>query len=138
MNDETIEDQVIEEETTDDLEPEESSEETADSAGPRLILKRGGAESEEVFPFSCPAVVGRFDPSVGPIDIDLGSIPEGSYVSRRHAQITEEDGVFTIEDLGSSNGTYVLADDFEKVDSAPIEDGNEVAFGNARFIFRIA
>ena len=50
---------------------------------------------------------------------------------------TCEDGAYTISDLGSSNGTYLLRDDFEKVDSAELNDGDEFALGNARFVFRL-
>lgn len=106
---------------------------------PRLIVKRAGAETEEVFYFAAPAVIGRFDPSVGPVDIDLGNIPEGTYVSRKHAKITEDAGVYKVSDLGSSNGTYVLRNgDFERVDEAELADGEEIALGNARFVFRLA
>lgn len=120
--------------------PAEESEDTEDetvATGTRLILKRSGVETDIVFAFTAPASVGRFDPSVGPIDIDLGEIEEAGYVSRNHAKITEEDGSFKIQDLGSSNGTYVLRDDFEKIDEAEITDGDEIAFGNARFVFRV-
>ncbi|MBS1713827.1 MAG: FHA domain-containing protein [Armatimonadetes bacterium] len=102
-----------------------------------LVLKRAGQETDEVFPFQAPAVIGRFDASVGPVDIDLGDLPEGSYVSRKHAKITCDDGVYRIIDLGSSNGTYVLRDDFEKVTESEIFDGTEIALGNARFVVRL-
>jgi pSer/pThr/pTyr-binding forkhead associated (FHA) protein len=115
----------------------EAEEEEEAETRPRLVLKRDGAETDLVFPFGCPATIGRFDPSVGPIDVDLGNEPEGSYVSRKHAKITEEEGVYTLVDLGSSNGTYVLREDFEKIDSEPIEDGAEIALGNARFVFHV-
>jgi hypothetical protein len=103
----------------------------------KLTLKRNGAETDIEFPLNPPAIAGRFDPSVGPIDIDLGSLPEGSYVSRKHAKFTFEDGVWRVQDLGSSNGTFVLNDDFERVDTAELHDGQEVALGNARFIFHV-
>lgn len=102
----------------------------------KLTLKRGGVETDIVFPFLAPAIIGRFDPTVGPIDIDLGALqPEGGYISRRHAEIRFEDGQYFVRDLGSANGTYVLADDFVKVDDSPIAHGVEIAFGNARFVF---
>lgn len=116
----------------------EAESEADAEVGTRLILKRNNVETDVVFAVNSPTIVGRFDPSVGPIDIDLGTIPEGSYVSRKHAKISEENGVWRIQDLGSSNGTFVLRDDFEKVDEAEIQDGSEVAFGNARFVFRTA
>lgn len=104
----------------------------------KLVLKRGGAETDIEFPLTSPAVAGRFDPSVGPIDVDLGTLPEGAYVSRKHAKFTLEDGVWSVTDLGSSNGTFVLNDDFERVETAQLRDGQEVALGNARFIFKLA
>jgi pSer/pThr/pTyr-binding forkhead associated (FHA) protein len=103
----------------------------------KLTVKRSGALTDIDFPVNPPTVIGRFDPSVGPIDIDLGNLPEGAYVSRKHAKIGFDNGVWTIKDLGSSNGTYILKDDFEKVDEAPIVDGQEIALGNARFVFHI-
>ncbi len=103
----------------------------------RLVVKRSGAETDVEFPVNPPCVIGRFDPNVGPIDIDLGSLPEGSYVSRKHAKITCEDG-WKISDMGSSNGTFVLRQDFEKVDEAELHDGDEIALGNARFVFHLS
>lgn len=103
----------------------------------KLVLKRSGAVTDIEFPINPPAIAGRFDPSVGPIDIDLASLPEGSYVSRKHARFTSEDGVWKVTDLGSSNGTFVLKDDFERVEESTLEDGQEIALGNARFIFRL-
>src|SRR5437016_5617133 len=49
-----------------------------------IVLKRGGAPTDVKFPISPPAIIGRFDPAVGPIDVDLATVPEGSYVSRKH------------------------------------------------------
>ncbi|HEY0866375.1 MAG TPA: FHA domain-containing protein [Fimbriimonas sp.] len=101
----------------------------------KLVLKRNGAETDVEFPVNPPCVIGRFDPSVGPIDIDLGSLPEAMYVSRKHAKITCEEDGYHLQDLGSSNGTYVLRDDFERIDDVLIQPGDEIALGNARFVF---
>lgn len=109
----------------------------AGATSPRLIVKRGGVETEDVFPLTASATIGRFDPSVGPIDVDLGALPEGVYVSRKHAKITEEDGVWKLTDLGSSNGTFILRGDFERVEETELSDGDEIALGNARFVFRL-
>lgn len=124
-------------------EPLETVEETTEEATPtalsaKLVLKRSGAETEIEFPVNPPTIIGRFDPSVGPIDVDLGTLtPEGSYVSRKHAKITLEDGVYTLKDMGSSNGTFLLKDDFERIEEVALEDGAEFALGNARFVFRL-
>jgi len=104
----------------------------------KLVLKRGGVLTDIEYVLHPPATIGRFDPSVGPIDVDLGSQPEGAYVSRKHAKIVCDDGIWKVVDLGSSNGTFVLRDDFEKVDEAELSDGQEFALGNARFVFQLA
>lgn len=119
---------------TDPIVGNDSMEATAIPLG-RLVVVRANVETDEVFAFAAPATIGRFDPSVGPIDVDLAGTPEGAYVSRKHAKITCEDGTWMISDLGSSNGTYVRGDDFEKVESAEITSGTEIALGNARFKF---
>lgn len=105
------------------------------ATGARLVLKRGGKETDIVFPFDPPATIGRFDPSVGPIDIDLGALEEASFVSRKHAKIVLEEDVYRIQDLGSSNGTFVLKDDFHRVEDEVIKDGDTIALGNAQFVF---
>ena len=59
-----------------------------------------------------------------------------SKVSRAHTRLEcGPEGCWVI-DLGSANGTYLLRDDFEKVDEAELSDGTEIAFGNARFVFK--
>ncbi len=51
--------------------------------------------------------IGRADEK--PVDIDLEDQepPDRVWCSRQHALITFEEGVITIEDLNSANGTYV-------------------------------
>lgn len=104
---------------------------------PSLVLIRGGKETQEIFAFSVPATIGRFDPEFGPIEVDLGSIDEAAYISRKHARIEAAEDGYQITDLGSSNGTFVLRSDFEKItEPAALADGDEIALGNARFRFR--
>jgi pSer/pThr/pTyr-binding forkhead associated (FHA) protein len=61
-----------------------------------------------------PRHLGRAMPIAGAnfvIGRDAGDLlfPEDGYVSARHCQISNEGGRFYIEDLGSSNGTYLRA-----------------------------
>jgi pSer/pThr/pTyr-binding forkhead associated (FHA) protein len=103
----------------------------------RLVLGRDGQETEDTYEIRGNAVVGRFDETVGPVDVDLGALPEGTYISRKHAEIRNADGKWVIEDLGSSNGTFVMGDsDFEQIDGeVDLSDGDSIAFGNVRFVF---
>lgn len=124
--------------SVEEAEPTESNESPAPAGnGATLTIKRGGVETDEKFSFQAPAIIGRFDPTVGPIDVDLGSVPEAAYVSRKHARIDLEDGIWKITDLGSSNGTFILRADFERVEESELADGDEIALGNARLVFRV-
>ena len=53
-------------------------------------------------------------------------------VSRRHALVTRGDAVFTIEDLGSLNGTFLNRSRIERGD---LDNGDEVQIGKYRLIF---
>lgn len=50
-------------------------------------------------------------------------------VSRQHARIRMESGAWTVEDLGSNNGTYVNG---EKVQTAKLKHDDEIAIANNR------
>ncbi|GAA4217851.1 FHA domain-containing protein [Actinocatenispora rupis] len=56
-------------------------------------------------------------------------------VSRRHAEVHRTGGRFSVADLGSLNGTYVNQ---ERVESATLEDGDELQIGKFRLVFRAA
>ncbi|MCL4546827.1 MAG: FHA domain-containing serine/threonine-protein kinase [Deltaproteobacteria bacterium] len=59
-------------------------------------------------------------------------ILKDSYVSRRHSKITILDGNYIIEDLGSTNGTYVNG---EKIIIHYLTNGDKIKIGNNFFIF---
>ena len=87
-------------------------------------------------------VVGRFDPGTGPVDVDLSESAESGHISRQHGELYREaDGSWMVRDLGSTNGVFVKSGDAASFGSRitsprPLKDGDEVAFGNARFIFK--
>jgi len=53
-------------------------------------------------------------------------------VSGRHCKITDTPDGFVIEDLGSSNGTFVNA---KRIKTATLESNDQVALGLAKFVF---
>jgi pSer/pThr/pTyr-binding forkhead associated (FHA) protein len=53
-------------------------------------------------------------------------------VSRRHAEFTRDGDVFTVQDAGSLNGTYVNRD---RIDRVQLKDGDEVQIGKYRLVF---
>lgn len=66
-------------------------------------------------------------------DLELGRGPESPVeilddgVSRRHARISRGEHGYTIEDLGSRNGTFVNG---QRVDSHPLRFGDKIAVGS--------
>ncbi|MBI5706907.1 MAG: FHA domain-containing protein [Armatimonadetes bacterium] len=50
-------------------------------------------------------------------------------VSRRHAQITSNDGTFELEDLGSTNGTEWNGEKLAQGDKRTLSQGDKVSFG---------
>ena len=59
---------------------------------------------------------------------------EAPGVSRHHARIVVSNGVATLGDLESKNGTYLRG---QRVTSARLSDGDEVRLGNAILTFRM-
>lgn len=55
-------------------------------------------------------------------------------VSRRHASISNNGGSFFLQDLGSTNGTFV---NNRRISQSPLANGDEIRFGNVQVIFKI-
>jgi rubredoxin len=93
--------------------------------GPALIVRTGGGRTGETFsPQGDRTMIGRSP--------DCGVFLDDVTVSRRHAALVRRDGRWVIEDLGSLNGTFVNR---RRVDSAPLEDGDEIQIGKYRLTF---
>jgi hypothetical protein len=107
----------------------------------RLIPRNLGAGSNEGYILNSERmVVGRFDPSAGPVDIDLSGGQGENYISRRHAEVYLENGAWLVRDLGSTNGVYVKRAGQAQyspriIEPQTLSDGDEVAFGNMKFLF---
>ncbi|MEP6812901.1 MAG: FHA domain-containing protein [Actinomycetota bacterium] len=93
--------------------------------GPALVVRSGGGRAGESFePQGDRATIGRSP--------DCGIFLDDVTVSRKHAELIKHDGRWTIEDGGSLNGTFVNR---KRVESAELEDGDEVQIGKYRFTF---
>ena len=108
-----------------------------------LTLISMGQATDTVIPLqSSPLSLGKFDPALGPIDIDLSNLPGSEGLSRRHSELFYDNG-WTVRDLGSTNGVFVRRSQEPKFQPRlqgpmKLEDGDEVAFGNLRFVFRLS
>jgi len=95
---------------TDDLEPvaEHLPEGDSSRAFARLIIERGGRIGKEFPLIGIEANIGRWDADSGIFpDVDLDEDDAEAKVSRRHARIVNHNSQYFIEDLGSTNGTFV-------------------------------
>jgi serine/threonine-protein kinase len=76
--------------------------------GARLIIERGGRIGKEFAIAGGETNIGRWDADGGIFpDVDLDQDDPEAKVSRRHARIIREGSMFYIEDLGSTNGTFI-------------------------------
>ena len=93
--------------------------------GPALVVRSGGGRAGETF-----ALEGeRFSLGRAPeCDVFLDDVT----VSRKHAVVTRGQVGFTIDDEGSLNGTYVNR---RRVETATLEDGDEVQIGKYKLTF---
>ena len=119
------------EHTTMTFTPEEEAEDEGLSleglriAGPALVVRAGGGRAGETFALVHDRT-------------SLGRAPECEVflddvtVSRRHSVITRGPDGFTLHDEGSLNGTYVNR---RRVESAKLEDGDEVQIGKYKLTF---
>ncbi len=73
-----------------------------------LTIERGESIGSE-FPIAADeALIGRWDADNGIFpDVDLDRHDPEAKVSRRHARILHSEGQYAIEDLGSTNGTFI-------------------------------
>jgi FHA domain-containing protein/zinc ribbon protein len=93
--------------------------------GPMLVVRSGGGRTGEHFPLErTQTTIGR----TPDCDIFLDDVT----VSRRHAIVAKGPGTFTIEDLGSLNGTFLNR---HRIEQAELEHGDELQVGKYRLIF---
>lgn len=76
-----------------------------------------------------------------PPDIDVSGFPESEIVSRVHANLLVEGNTYYLEDMGSSNGTYINGLPLPKGNRHRLNSGDRIAFGKGdkvSFIFETA
>jgi pSer/pThr/pTyr-binding forkhead associated (FHA) protein len=89
-----------------------------------LVVKRGPNAGSRFALSAGQTTIGRHPDS----DIFLDDVT----VSRRHAEINNNDASFTVTDVGSLNGTYLNR---ERIERAELHSGDEVQIGKFRLVF---
>ena len=95
---------------------------------PRLVVERApGHDSGMIYDLDGDMVLGRGDR----VEIRL----EDPFASSRHARIYEQGNIMVIEDLGSTNGTYLNEELLET--PRPLHPGDRVRIGDSEFAFEV-
>jgi pSer/pThr/pTyr-binding forkhead associated (FHA) protein len=94
---------------------------------PRLLVERApGHESGTAYEIPDGATLGR-----GEVEIQL----DDPFASARHARITRQGYVLVIEDLGSTNGTYL--NDEPLTGPQPLHAGDRIRIGDSTFSYLV-
>jgi hypothetical protein len=104
-----------------------------------LTIQRGRSAGKE-FPLNeDEAYIGRWDADSGIFpDVDLDADDPEAKVSRRHARITRRNGQYFIEDLGSTNGTFInRGRRLLPGDRQSLRDGDEIIIGKTFLKFSV-
>lgn len=96
-----------------------------------LIIERGNSVGKVFHLVADESLLGRWDADNGIFpDVDLDTHDPEAKVSRRHARIRREDDRYLIEDLGSTNGTFVnRGRRLIPGNRQPLADGDEIIVG---------
>jgi FHA domain len=95
---------------------------------PRLVVERAvGHEAGMIYDLDGDIVLGRGDRA----EIRL----EDPFASSSHARIYTQGNLLVIEDLGSTNGTYLNEELLQTL--RPLHPGDRVRIGDSEFVFEV-
>lgn len=114
--------------------------ESVDSFKLQLVVTSGKAQGHVFGVHPGNNLIGRWDPDTGSFpEIDLEDVDFDAKVSRKHAVLECRDDRFTVEDLGSMNGTYINRGPKLKVGTQyRLEPGDELIVGKITLRFEFA
>ena len=75
--------------------------------------------------------VGNGDTNTGRSSVSDIVVKSDDYASVRHARLTRHGGLLYVEDMGSTNGTFVNGR--KTVGATPLRDGDTVRIGSTTF-----
>ena len=110
-----------------------------DSTQVTIRLKIGTHNREVEIPLRKEIHIGRVDPTaeIYP-EIDLtDDISPTKDVSRRHARISKKNGRVVVQDLASSNGTFLNGKRLESFITEPLSDGDVLQLGATQISVKI-
>jgi hypothetical protein len=116
-----------------------SSQQSTAKAHAKLVIERGKSVGKQFTLSADESQIGRWDADGGIFpDVDLDSDDPEAKVSRRHARITVNDGKYFLEDLGSTNGTFVnRGKRLPPGERHQLKDGDEIIVGKTFLRFQL-
>jgi len=95
---------------------------------PQLVVERApGHDPGMIYDLDGDLVLGRGDRA----EIRL----QDPFASSRHARVYEQGNIVVIEDLGSTNGTYLNEEVLQT--PRPLHPGDRVRIGDSEFVFEV-
>lgn len=125
-----VEASEVEPEAGPETEPEAEAESTEEKPSPAGML----IAKDESMRFE----IAQGTNTIGRRDGDNSIVISDPYISGRHADLLAENGVFTITDVGSTNGTCINGVRLEHNEPKEIREGDEITIGQKVFRIEVA
>lgn len=92
-----------------------------------ILLKANNNRYSDIIITAFPFIIGKLKKNV---DYCL----ESDAISRFHAKISKEGGIYYLTDLNSTNGTFINKEALHSYEKRELKEGDEVTFANISFI----
>ena len=115
----------------------ESPDRLPPAAKPKLVVVRGQRLNVEYPLYEGDNYLGRADEKAVDIDLEDQEPPDRIWSSRQHALITYGDGLLTIEDLNSTNGTFVNRARVHPGQKRPLQVNDVIQIGTVQMKVKI-
>lgn len=106
-------------------------------ARPKLVVIRGERPNHEYSLYEGDNYIGRTDDKAVDIDLETQEPPDRIWSSRQHAVISFEEGRLHIEDLNSTNGTFVNRKRIESGFKTPLKLGDVIQVGTVQMKLKL-
>jgi hypothetical protein len=116
---------------------EEPSERLPAGAKPKLVVMRGLRLNVEYPLYEGDNYLGRADEKAVDIDLEDQEPPDRIWSSRQHARITYEDGLLSLEDLNSTNGTFVNRMRVHPGQKRPLQGNDVIQIGTVQLKVKV-
>jgi hypothetical protein len=104
---------------------------------PKLVVLRGQRVNVEYPLYEGDNFIGRSDDKAVDVDLEDQEPPDRVWSSRQHAVINFQDGQLTLEDLNSTNGTFVNRTRVHPGQKKPLQVNDVIQIGTVQLKLRL-